>query len=106
MGVYKLADTFDEPFLPWMGWIAIWACVMHWIIALAGACKPVSLVTAYACETFGSLIGIIYVWTAVADVVKFYNDYSRQTAMWSFIVAVGTYSLCDQLARAREWACF
>merc|ERR1712054_324231 len=62
--VYKLADSLDVEFLPWMAWIAIWACLMHLAISISGACHLVSWVTAYACETFGSLIGIIYVWTA------------------------------------------
>jgi len=104
--VYKLSDTFDEPFLPWMGWIAIWACVMHVAIALCGACHLVSWVTQYACETFGALIGLIYVWTAVEDVVTFFNEESSASATWSLIFCLGTYYLSEALSNARDWSCF
>jgi len=104
--VYKLADSLDEPFLPWMAWIAVWACIMHLTVALCGLCHFVSWVTPYACETFGSLIGIIYVWTAFADLVKFFDEVSRASAMWSVIICLGTHHCAEQLANARSWTSF
>eukprot|EP00927_Polykrikos_kofoidii_P074311 TRINITY_DN70299_c0_g1_i1.p1 TRINITY_DN70299_c0_g1~~TRINITY_DN70299_c0_g1_i1.p1 ORF type:complete len:604 (+),score=68.80 TRINITY_DN70299_c0_g1_i1:106-1917(+) len=100
--VYKLADSFNYPFLPWMGWIAIWACAMHLALALTGSCRFVSLVTRFACETFGSLIGTIYVWTAVADVIRYFEQEPIASALMSLVLCIGTNDLATRLANAKN----
>ncbi len=74
--VYELSkmEFLEVPFLPWLACIAIWSCAMHMVLAVTGSCRLVSWVSPYACETFGTLIGIIYVWTAAEDSVNhFWN---------------------------------
>jgi len=104
--VYAWSKELKVPFLPWMGWIAIWACAMHLALALCGACRFVSAVTRYACETFGSLIGVIYVWTAAADVVRFFQEESAASALLCLVLCLGTHSLAEALSGAREWTLF
>jgi len=104
--VYQLSKSFDLPFLPWMGWIAIWASIMHVALALTGSCRFVSWVTRYACETFGSLIGMIYVWTACADLVRFFQEEKPESALLSMILCLGAHVLSDVFSEARDWTMF
>lgn len=103
VAVYKAADSLDLPFLPWMAWIAIWACGMHLALALSGSCHFVTWVTRYACETFGSLIGIIYVWTAFMDVITFFREETRESAFCCLVICLGTYYIGENLSKARDW---
>lgn len=104
--VYKWSKDLDFPFLQWMGWIAIWACFMHLALAITGACRFVSHVTRYACETFGSLIGTIYVYTAMADLVRFFRDERPASALLCVILCLGTHMLAEAFAGARGWSLF
>ena len=104
--VYQLSKSFSLPFLPWMGWIAVWAAIMHVALALTGACRYVSWVTKYPCETFGALIGLIYVWTACEDLVRFFREDKADSALLSLILCLGTHVLSEIFSDARNWVMF
>lgn len=46
-----------------VGWICIWAAIMHIILAISNATSLVRLVTRFSGETFGILIAWIYIAT-------------------------------------------
>lgn len=60
--VFEIADALSISFLPFYAWVQFWAALMHVLLAASNACKYVSLVTRFSCETFGLLIALIYLY--------------------------------------------
>ncbi|KAK3612733.1 hypothetical protein LTR22_028488 [Elasticomyces elasticus] len=58
-----------------LAWVAIWAAITHWIIAVCNLYDYMRYITDYSTNTFGMYVGIIYVIKGVEELVaQFYED--------------------------------
>lgn len=64
--VFKLSSTLGAPFVPWLGWVAVWSGLMHIFLAVTGAAQAVRYVTAFSGEVFGFFISVSYIYDALA----------------------------------------
>ena len=64
--VFKLSSTLGAPFVPWLGWVAVWSGLMHILLAVTGAAQAVRYVTAFSGEVFGFFISVSYIYDALA----------------------------------------
>ncbi|KAK4901903.1 hypothetical protein LTR49_027176 [Elasticomyces elasticus] len=61
-----------------LAWVAIWAAITHWIIAVCNLYDYMRYITDYSTNTFGMYVGIIYVIKGVEELVaQFYEDAVR-----------------------------
>lgn len=40
-------------YLQFIGWVYLWAAILHWIFAIWQGCKFLRYVTRFSCDTFG-----------------------------------------------------
>ncbi|KAI0034615.1 HCO3 transporter family-domain-containing protein [Vararia minispora EC-137] len=51
----------DAPdYLQFVGWVYMWAAILHWITAVFNACNFLRYVTLFSCDTFGFYVSFVY----------------------------------------------
>ncbi|KAG6909271.1 hypothetical protein DXG01_001333 [Tephrocybe rancida] len=51
----------DSPnFLHFIGWVYLWAAIIHWITAILNWCNFLKYVTLFSCDTFGFYVSWVY----------------------------------------------
>ncbi|GLB38273.1 putative anion exchange family protein [Lyophyllum shimeji] len=51
----------DPPvYLHFIGWVYLWAAIIHWITAILNACNFLRYVTLFSCDTFGFYVSWVY----------------------------------------------
>nr|GAT43806.1 predicted protein [Mycena chlorophos] len=51
----------DAPvYLHFVGWVYLWAAILHWITALLNFCNLLKYVTLFPCDTFGFYVAWVY----------------------------------------------
>jgi hypothetical protein len=86
---FNLAVQFKLPILPWMAVIGFWSAAMHIILSVTNATNLIKLVTRFTTELFGVLIAVIYIVTAIEDIVKYFRSYHLDGALFCLIIAYG-----------------
>jgi hypothetical protein len=98
----------DVAFLPFYCWIQIWSAIMHMVLATINACKLISLVTRYSCETFGMLIAVIYLYNGAANLIGYFSSKELEPALLSLVLGLGTawlaLLLTGTLTPLKPWA--
>lgn len=90
VAVFNIAKAMDVAFLPFYCWIQIWSAIMHMALATVNACKLISLVTRYSCETFGMLIAVIYLYNGAANLIGYFSSKELEPALLSLVLGLGT----------------
>jgi hypothetical protein len=90
LSVFNIAKAMDVPFLPFYCWIQIWSAIMHMVLAVINACRLISLVTRYSCETFGMLIAVIYLYNGAANLIGYFSEKELEPALLSLVLGLGT----------------
>ena len=103
---FMICTALKIQFLPFYGWVQIWSAVMHLTLAATNACSAISLVSRFACETFGMLIALIYIYTGIRNLVGYFNDVEREAALLSLLLGLGTAWLALVLSGSRKWSFF
>ena len=60
---------------------------MHFVLSITNATYLIRLVTRFTTEIFGAMIAVIYIYTAVEDMVKFFTDLTLEAAFLSMLLA-------------------
>ncbi|KAI3611021.1 anion exchange family protein [Moniliophthora roreri] len=56
-----IESTPDKPvYLHFMGWVYLWAAIIHWITAILNWCNFLRYVTLFSCDTFGFYVAWVY----------------------------------------------
>ncbi|KAJ7645644.1 HCO3 transporter family-domain-containing protein [Mycena polygramma] len=51
----------DKPvYLHFVGWVYLWAAILHWIAAVLNFCNFLKYVTLFSCDTFGFYVAWVY----------------------------------------------
>ncbi|EJU03338.1 hypothetical protein DACRYDRAFT_50254 [Dacryopinax primogenitus] len=60
--IFHILQTQASPpnYLQFVGWVYLWAAILHIIAALAGAVNFLSRVTRFSCDTFGFFVSVVY----------------------------------------------
>ena len=90
LSVFTIAEAMDVPFLPFYCWIQIWSALMHMALATVNACKLISLVSRYSCETFGMLIAVIYLYNGGRNLIRYFLNKELEPALLSLVLGLGT----------------
>jgi len=104
--VYDLSKRFNIPFVPWLCIIGFESAFMHILLAVFNATTLVKHVTRFTTEIFSALIAIIYVVSAFEQLVAFFQGESIEGALFSLLIAFGSFYLAYCFHYARSWIYF
>lgn len=71
-----------------IAWVAIWAAIIHWIIAAGNLCDYMRYITDFSSNAFGMYVGIIYMIKGVESLVAEFVDNSVQAGFLGVVVAL------------------
>ncbi|KAJ7695721.1 HCO3 transporter family-domain-containing protein [Mycena rosella] len=60
--IYDIIEGQATPpnYLQFVGWVYLWAAILHWITAILNFCNFLKYVTLFSCDTFGFYVGWVY----------------------------------------------
>ncbi|CAF1264292.1 unnamed protein product [Adineta ricciae] len=78
------------PYLPFMCWVAIWAAILHWLIAIFNLVTYVRYMTNFTAEIFGFYVGIVYIQKGIEFIIDDFDE-SPTKGFMSILVAFGFF---------------
>ncbi|KAJ7920837.1 HCO3 transporter family-domain-containing protein [Mycena leptocephala] len=60
--IYTIIESQpDKPnYLHFVGWVYLWAAILHWVTAILNFCNALKYVTLFSCDTFGFYVAWVY----------------------------------------------
>ncbi|KAF5382704.1 hypothetical protein D9615_002816 [Tricholomella constricta] len=60
--IYDIIESQKNPpvYLHFIGWVYLWAAIIHWITAILNWCNFLKYVTLFSCDTFGFYVSWVY----------------------------------------------
>ncbi|KAI6024253.1 HCO3 transporter family-domain-containing protein [Pisolithus marmoratus] len=70
--IYNILMRQHEPpnYLHFVGWVYLWAAIIHWITAILNGCNFLKYVTLFSCDTFGFYVSWIYLQYGVQVITR------------------------------------
>ncbi|KAJ4481879.1 HCO3 transporter family-domain-containing protein [Lentinula aciculospora] len=79
----------DAPnYLRFVGWVYLWAAIIHWVTAILNWCNFLQYVTLFSCDTFGFYVSWVYVQYGVQVVTRQLDSSTLPGALVSIILAI------------------
>lgn len=97
-----IADLYPQ----FIAWVAIWAAITHWIIAIGNLCDYMRYITDFSSNAFGMYVGIIYMIKGVENLVAEFTEGSIQAGFLSVVVALCYWFTVHNLERLPETILF
>ncbi|KAF7299311.1 hypothetical protein MIND_00880100 [Mycena indigotica] len=74
--IYNITQNrADAPvYLHFVGWVYLWAAILHWITALLNFCNLLKYVTLFPCDTFGFYVAWVYLQYGVQVLTRQLDD--------------------------------
>ncbi|KAH0835696.1 HCO3 transporter family-domain-containing protein [Lanmaoa asiatica] len=63
-------------YLWFVGWVYLWAAIIHWITAAFNCCNFLRYVTLFSCDTFGFYVSWVYLQYGVQVITRQFSDTS------------------------------
>jgi hypothetical protein len=88
---YDIISRYSQvPYLSFMCWVAIWAAILHWLIAIFNLVTYVRYMTTFTAEIFGFYVGIIYIQKGIGFIIDDFQETPTKGFM-SILVAFGFF---------------
>lgn len=60
--IYDIIEGESNPpnYLHFIGWVYLWAAIIHWVTAILNWCNFLKYVTLFSCDTFGFYVSWVY----------------------------------------------
>ncbi|KAJ3930957.1 MAG: HCO3 transporter family-domain-containing protein [Lentinula lateritia] len=79
----------DAPnYLQFVGWVYLWAAIIHWVTSILNWCNFLKYVTLFSCDTFGFYVSWVYLQYGVQVVTRQLDSSSLPGALVSIILAI------------------
>ena len=108
--LYEYADTHNIPFVPWSGWVCVWASIFLVLLALGNAANFIEKFTRFSGEIFGLAIAILFLQQSIKGLVEEFTEYDAVSGAWStlngvfgLLLAFIYISSSRALGGARKW---
>lgn len=76
------------PYLHFVGWVYLWAAIMHWVFAIFNGSNFLRYLTRFACDTFGFFVAWVYLQYGVQMVTRQFHESATESALVSLILAL------------------
>ena len=105
--LYGLCVDYGLPFLPAYGWIGLWTGLWLIVAGVFNLSAVMRFFTRFTDETFAALMSLLFISDAIRPLVGMFNDSFKNSddhspAFLSLLLAIGTFLIGLQLARARR----
>ncbi len=101
--LYGLSQAMGFEYLPFVAWVGIWTAVYLTAIVAVNGARWIRHFTRFTDDTFGALISVIFVVTALQKMIGGFLDGSHsETALFALVLAAGTYIVASNLAAFRR----
>ncbi|KAJ8582029.1 hypothetical protein M405DRAFT_750815 [Rhizopogon salebrosus TDB-379] len=73
--VYRIiAEQPNAPnYLQFIGWVYLWAAIIHWATAILNLCNFLKFVTIFSCDIFGFYVSWVYIQYGVQVITRQFN---------------------------------
>ncbi|KAG1822625.1 HCO3 transporter family-domain-containing protein [Suillus subaureus] len=70
--IYDIINKYpDAPnYLHFVGWVYLWAAIIHWVTAILNWCNFLKYVTLFSCDTFGFYVSWVYLQYGVQVIAR------------------------------------
>ena len=107
VGLYRQAMFYGFSFYGAYFWTCFWTAVFHILIAYAGLCETFQrVITGFSADSFGALIGLIYIYEGINEMIKIWNLSPLTAFFFSLVLAIGTTELTRVLASLKNTGIF
>ncbi|KAK0500133.1 HCO3 transporter family-domain-containing protein [Armillaria luteobubalina] len=91
--IYDIIEkqTNAPVYLHFIGWVYLWAAIIHWITAIMNWCNFLKYVTLFSCDTFGFYVSWVYLQYGIQVITRQFKDSSSssiQGTLVSIILAI------------------
>lgn len=102
--LFGLAKQFEVPFLPFYGWVGMWAAGFVILFSIFNISSWMRFFTRFTEEVFIALISLIFVIEALRAIFSLFTGTSvvHDTALLSLVLAWGTFYLAANLFHFRR----
>ncbi|KAE9407396.1 hypothetical protein BT96DRAFT_809571 [Gymnopus androsaceus JB14] len=85
----------DAPnYLHFVGWVYLWAAIIHWVTAILNWCNFLKYVTLFSCDTFGFYVSWVYLQYGVQVLTRQLDSSTLPGALVSIILAILMLVVC------------
>ncbi|KAL9138860.1 carbonic anhydrase part [Amphidinium carterae] len=99
---FNLCDQLNIEFLPARVWQGLWCSLFTVVLAMTDSCALMSHFTRFVEDIFAALISLIFLQSAITNLIKAYVDETAEVAFLTTLLCVGTYMLTMQLRGLKE----
>ncbi|KAG7451433.1 uncharacterized protein BT62DRAFT_1071998 [Guyanagaster necrorhizus] len=76
----------DAPvYLHFIGWVYLWAAIIHWITAILNWCNFLKYVTLFSCDTFGFYVSWVYLQYGIQVITRQFKDSTSSSLQGTFV---------------------
>ncbi len=106
--LYKFCANNQIEFLPVYAWVGIWTGLILFVLAITDASCLMRYFTRFTDEIFAALISVIFVYEAIEKLIHIFDEaenaeaIGHDVAMFSLILALGTFYVASSLSRFRK----
>ncbi|MFC1759624.1 PTS sugar transporter subunit IIA, partial [Planctomycetota bacterium] len=106
--LYKFCEQNGIAFLPVYAWVGIWTGLILLLLAFTDASCLMRYFTRFTDEIFAALISVIFIVEAIEKLIHIFHEaenvdtIGHDVAMFSLILALGTFYIASSLSRFRK----
>ncbi|TYJ55250.1 hypothetical protein B9479_004080 [Cryptococcus floricola] len=78
--IFEKNKSDGPDYLHFVGWVYLWAAILHWIAAVTNAVQGLKYVTQFSCDTFGFYVSAVYVQYGIQVVTRQFGQTSTPSA--------------------------
>lgn len=106
-GLYGASVSLGLSFMGLLFWTCFWSSLLHLVLASLNLCRLFpKYATPFSGETFGFLIGVIYVQQGATQLADLFHDVEHDSALLSLLLGMANFVVATVLSQARIWPVF
>ncbi len=104
ISLYNYSSDLNLNFIGLLFWTCFWSCIFCIISAAMNLSELFELkVTNFSCDSFGFLIGVIYMYEGIIILVSIFEEYKIDAALLSLLLGLGCLHVGNLSFSARGW---
>lgn len=100
--LYQTCQQMELDFLATYAWVGIWSGIFLLVCAVTDASALMRYFTRFTDEIFAGLISVIFIYEALSDINKAFDESSLTVAFLTVILSLGTFFLARSLKAATQ----
>ncbi|SJL09964.1 related to chloride-bicarbonate anion exchanger AE2 [Armillaria ostoyae] len=85
--IYDIIEkqTNAPVYLHFIGWVYLWAAIIHWVTAILNWCNFLKYVTLFSCDTFGFYVSWVYLQYGIQVITRQFKDSTSSSVQGTFV---------------------